>query len=74
MKNDPILSAAFAGSDERDQAGFINELARELFVVCKGRNGFEQQICGLSKHLDADGISFIEQLMGFIELRRKPIE
>lgn len=73
-----ILSRAFACSDAREQADMINEFGRELFVVCGGRfrrdtafAGYEPQCCEISKHLNKDGIQFVRDLYGFIELREK---
>ena len=76
---DPILARAFAVSNDTEQADLINSMARELFVQCGGRYrrdsnigaGYESQCCNLSRKLNKDGIQFVKDLFGFIELREK---
>lgn len=75
---DPILAKAFAVADATEQAGLIDAIARELFVVCGGRfsrhsalAGYEPQCCEISRKLTKDGIKFIKDLSEFIELREK---
>lgn len=77
---DPILAKAFACADATEQANMIDSFARELFVVCGGRfrrdtvlAGYEPQCCEISRKLTKDGIAFIEDLYGFIQLRKKEI-
>lgn len=76
MENN-LLSMAFACSNDRDQAEFINEIARELFVRCGGRNvkgtinGYEAQCCNISRYLNKDGVQLVKDLHAFIELREK---
>lgn len=70
---DPILSKAFACANDYEQAGMLNGMARELFVACRGKAGFESQVCTLTRHLNADGIALIEELHAFVELRKKEI-
>lgn len=76
-----ILSRAFACSDAREQAELLNDIARELFVVCGGRRnrdsvfgGYEPQCCEISRYLNKDGIQFITDLYEFIQLRKKDME
>ena len=76
--SDPILAKAFACADATEQAGMIDAMARELFVVCGGRfarhsplAGYEPQCCEISRKLTKDGIQFIKDLAAFIELREK---
>lgn len=69
--NNGLLSKAFAHSTDEEQANVLNELARELYVICKGQAGFEWQLCGVSKKLSKDGISMIKMLHEFILLREK---
>lgn len=72
-----IFSRAFAMSNGEEQANLINDLSRELFVRCGGMHrkdsygGMEWQLCEISKFLNADGMKFIEELAGFVELRKK---
>lgn len=77
---DPILAKAFAVADATEQAGLIDSMARELFVVCGGRfarhssiAGYEPQVCEISRKLTKDGIAFIKDLYSFIELREKDL-
>ena len=74
-----IFSRAFAMSSGEEQAQLINDLSRELFVQCGGRHrqpygGMEWQLCEISRFLNNDGMNFIEELNGFIELRRKEMK
>ena len=78
---DPILAKAFAVSNDTEQANLIDSMARELFVACGGRyrkdtvyGGYEQQCCSISGKLGKDGIQFIKDLHGFIELRERSME
>jgi len=79
---DPILSKAFACADATEQAGMFDSMARELFVVCGGRHrsgattiqGYEMQCCYISEKLGKDGVQLIEDLYGFIELRKKDMQ
>jgi len=78
---DPILAKAFACADATEQAGMIDSIARELFVVCGGRfarhsplAGYEPQICEISRKLGKDGKDFIKDIYHFLELREKSIE
>lgn len=78
---DPILAKAFACADATEQAGMIDSMARELFVVCGGRfsrhsplAGYEPQCCEISRKLTKDGIQFIKDLHGFLVLREKDME
>ncbi len=73
MKSDPILATAFAHANGGDQGQFVNAMARELFVLCKGQHGFEMQSYEISKALDRDGEAFIIGLAEFIALRKKDI-
>lgn len=75
---DPILAKAFACADATEQAGLIDSMARELFVICGGRfarhsplAGYEPQCCEISRKLTKDGIQFVKDLYAFIELREK---
>ena len=77
---DPILAKAFAHADDTEQAGLIDSIARELFVLCGGRfskrnsmAGYESQLCAISQKLGKDGIAFIKDLHEFIVLREKDI-
>lgn len=72
-KQDPILSMAFACAESRDQAALLNGFARELYLQCKGQNGFEQQICSFTRFLDNDAKKMIEYMAAYIELRTKEI-
>lgn len=76
--SDPILAKAFACANSIEQAGMIDAMARELFVVCGGRfsrhsmlAGYEPQCCEISRELKKDGIQFIKDLHEFILLREK---
>lgn len=75
-----LLSKAFSVATDQQQAEMINEMARELFVRCGGRrqsasmDGYENQVCNLSKYLNADGVAFIDDLYAFVELRRKDMK
>jgi hypothetical protein len=78
---DPILAKAFAVADATEQAGLIDAMARELFVVCGGRfarhsalAGYEPQCCEISRKLTKDGVQFIKDLHAFIELREEAME
>jgi len=81
MNLDYILAKAFACSNDIEQANLLNEIARELFVRCGGRHqnlseglyGYEWQCCGITKHLNKDGMDFIEDLYESIQLRKKEI-
>lgn len=75
---DPILAKAFAVADATEQAGLIDSMARELFIVCGGRFnrtspmcGYEPQCCDIAKKLTKDGVKFIKDLHEFIELRER---
>lgn len=75
---DPILAKAFAVADATEQAGLIDSMARELFVVCGGRGGlvggYEGQCCEISRKLSKDGIAFIKDLHAFLRLREEDIK
>lgn len=71
---DYILAKAFAVSNDDEQAGMISTMARELYVRCKGANGFETQVCYLSKKLNEDGVHFIKLLHEFILLREQEMK
>ena len=72
--SEPILARAFATSCCHDQAEFLNNASRELYGVCKGRNGYEGQLWEIAKHLNDDGKALIEGLAHFLELKTKEIK
>jgi hypothetical protein len=66
-----ILAKAFSCADATEQAQMLNTMARELYVACKGRMGFETQCCYITDELTSDGMAFVEMLAGFVKLRRE---
>lgn len=73
MKLDKYLIRVFAEADSDVQAELINLWGRELFVSCRGHDGFDSQCCYVSSSLDKDGAAFIRALFGYVELREKEI-
>lgn len=79
MENDWLVIRALSCANDREQAQIINDFARELFVRCGGRmrvgtiDGYESQVCNISRHLNKDGMTLIKDLHAFIELREKEI-
>lgn len=71
---DSILAKAFSVANDYEQAQMFNEMARALYVQCKGRFGYETQICGLTKYLNADGEALVHDLAEFIKLRKQEMK
>lgn len=68
-----ILAKAFACADGGEQAEMLNTMARELFVSCRGQQGFDHQSYYIAKELNKDGEALILGLAAYVELRRKEI-
>lgn len=75
-----IFSRAFALASGEEQSQLINDLSRELFVSCGDMHRqavygrIEWQLCDISRHLNDDGMKFIESLAKFVDLRRKELK
>lgn len=73
--SDYILAKAFAFANDKEQADIINLLARELYVLCesnrRGVDGFDGQLCFMSKYINKDGEHFLRRLVKFLDLRNE---
>lgn len=75
--SDAILAKAFSYANDREQAEILNLMSRELFVICEANKrwtateGFDGQLCSMSKYINKDGESFLRRLLEFVELRKK---
>jgi len=70
IRLDPkMVGEAFAHTDDEAQAEMLNEMGKELKVVCGGAPG--PQLCGISNRLNPQGKELIRELHGFITLREE---
>ena len=72
MKNlDLVIAKAFTASSNEEQAALLNLMARELYVGCRGYNGFDSQCYEISRDINADAVAFMKCLVEYYELRQK---
>lgn len=61
--SDSLFARALAIADDRQQAEFLNEMARSLKIFCK--NNCDTQICTIAEHLDSNARKMIQDLHEF---------
>lgn len=61
-----IFADALACADAEAQGQFINNFARSLKMVCKGKE--QNQLCYIADHLDENGRELIKDLQEFAVL------
>ncbi len=66
------LSRTFANSHDKPQAKLLNEMSKQLRLICKDSVKYENQCCYITEFLDDEAIKFINQLSEFIKLRELP--
>ncbi len=70
MLENRILEIAFAFAESKEQAHFLNTIARSLKQGC--RNGIlDMQLCRIADHINEDGRWLIFEIQKFLEEAKK---
>lgn len=62
------IGRALACSSDIEQATVINEMAKELRIVCRDKDLSGMQVCYLAKSLDTSGRMLVKSLVEYISL------
>lgn len=63
--SDSLLARAWAIAGDKQQAEFLNEMARSLKIFCQDNS--HVQICAIAEHLDSNARKMIQDLHEFAE-------